>query len=173
MGIFDKMFGSEVKAALAEPNAQQRFEELKQKYQSVLNLIQQENVQLSNLHVQADKLFIRGTAPSEAVKNKIWDEIKLANPQYDDITADLRVQPQAAHAAAAGATSQPGAGPYTENGQDQTYMVQPGDSLSRIAERFYGSAHEYMKIYYANKEQISNLDQIRAGMKLNIPARNA
>jgi len=41
MGLFDKMFGSEVKAALANPNAQQRFEELKQKYQPVLNLIQQ------------------------------------------------------------------------------------------------------------------------------------
>jgi LysM repeat protein len=172
MGIFDKMFGSEVKAALAEPNAQQRFDQLKQKYQSVLNLIQQENVQLSNLHVQADKLFIRGTAPSEAVKNKIWDEIKLVNPKSDDIIANLTLRPQAAQAAAAGAPSQTGAGPHIESGQDQTYMVQPGDSLSRIADRFYGSAHEYMKIYYANKDQISNPDQIRAGMKLNIPVKN-
>lgn len=173
MGLFDKMFGSEVKASLAEPNSQQRFEELKQKYQSVLNLIQQENVHLTNLHVQANKLFIRGAAASEAVKNKIWDEIKLVNPQYDDIIADLTVQPQAAQAAAAGATSQTGAGTHAESGQDQTYMVQPGDSLSKIAERFYGSAHEYMKLYYANKDQISNPDQIRAGMKLNIPAKNA
>jgi nucleoid-associated protein YgaU len=172
VGLFDKMFGSEVKAALANPDAQQRFAELKQKYQSVLNVIQQENVQLGNLHVQADKLFIRGTAPSEALKNKIWDEIKLVNPQCDDIVADLTVQPQVAHAAAAGAQSQAGAGPKRESGQDLAYMVQPGDSLSRIAERFYGSAHEYMKIYYANKDQITNPDQIRAGMKLNIPEKN-
>jgi hypothetical protein len=169
MGLFDKMFGSEVKASLANPNAQQRFEELKQKYQSVLNLIQQENVQLSNLHVQADKLFLRGTAPSEEVKNRVWDQIKLVNPKYDDIIADLTVQPQAAQAAVAGAPSQTGVAPRGESGQDQTYMVQPGDSLSRIAERIYGSAHEYMKIFYANRDQLSDPDHIRAGMKLNIP----
>jgi nucleoid-associated protein YgaU len=166
------MFGSEVKAALANPNALQRFDQLKQKYQSVLNLIQQENVQLSNLHVQADKLFIRGTAPSESVKNKIWNETKSVNPKCDDIIADLRVQPRAAQAAAAGAQSQAGAVPRRESGQDLAYMVQPGDSLSRIAERFYGSTHEYMKIYYANKDQITNPDQIRAGMKLDIPPKN-
>src|SRR5579871_6595938 len=170
MGLFDKMFGSEAKAALANPNAQQRFEQLKQKYQPVLNLIQQENVQLSNLHVQDNKLFIRGTAPSDAVKNKIWDEIKLVNPTYDDLIADINVQQQAAQAAAAGMPSQSGAG--TQGGQNQTYTVQPGDSLSKIAEKFYGSAHEFMKIYYANKDKINNPDQIRAGMQLNIPSAN-
>lgn len=169
MSMFDKMFGSEVKAALADPTALRRFEELKQKYQSVLNLIQQEDVQLSNLHVQANKLFIRGVAPSDAVKNSVWDEIKQVNPRYDDITADIGVQPQLAQAAAAGAGSQTAPAPARESGHDQTYMVQPGDSLSRIAERLYGSAHEYMKIFYANRDQIGNPDQIRAGMKLNIP----
>ena len=172
MGMFDKMFGSEVKAALANPSALQRFAELKQKYQSVLNLIQQENVQLSNLHVQVNKLFIRGTAPSDAVKSRIWDEIKLVNPQYDDISADIAVRPQAAQAAAAGASSQTVANVQRESGQDDTYMVQPGESLSRIAEKFYGSAHEYMKIFYANRDVLTNPDQVRAGMKINIPPAN-
>jgi hypothetical protein len=40
-----------------------RFAQLKQKYASVLNLIQQKGVQLSHLHVQDNKLVIQGTAP--------------------------------------------------------------------------------------------------------------
>ena len=172
MGMFDKMFGSEVKEALANPGALQRFGELRQKYQSVLNLIEQENVQLSNLHVQADKMFIRGAAPSDAVKNKIRDEIKLVNPECNDIVANITVQPQFAQAAAAAASSRNGVRAQRESAHDQAYLVQPEDSLSRIAERFYGTAHGYMKIFYANRDVLANPDEVRPGMRLNIPPAN-
>ena len=79
MGLFDKMFGHGASDAQAQPNAQQRFTELKMKYQSVLNAIEQQQVQLQNLHVQDNKLFIKGTAPSAEAKNKIWDQIKLVD----------------------------------------------------------------------------------------------
>jgi len=55
-----------------------RFEQLKLKYQSVMNFMQSQNVQLQNLNLQDNKLFIRGIAPSQDVKNKVWDQIKLA-----------------------------------------------------------------------------------------------
>jgi len=45
------------------------FEQLKVKYQSVLNFMQSQNVQLQNLNLQDNKLFIRATAPSQDVKN--------------------------------------------------------------------------------------------------------
>jgi len=48
-----------------------RIDELKLKYQSVLNLIQQKGVRLAHLHVQDNKLFIQGAAPSEDVKNAV------------------------------------------------------------------------------------------------------
>lgn len=50
------------------------------KYQSVLNFMQAQNVQLQNLNMEGDKLFIRAAAPSTDIKNKVWDQIKLVDP---------------------------------------------------------------------------------------------
>ncbi len=53
----------------------------------------------------------------------------------------------------------------------QTYVVKQGDSLSKIAKKFYGDASpaSMKKIQRANP-QITNPDKIKAGMKLTIPA---
>ncbi len=104
MGIFDKMFGKGASKAQT-PSAQQRFEALKQKYQTVLNTIEQQGVQLQNLHVENDKLFIKGTAPSDEAKNKVWDQIKLIDPNASDITADISVSQSRAQTATAGGQS--------------------------------------------------------------------
>ena len=85
-----------------QQGGQQRFEQLKQKYQSVLNFADQQKIQFQNLHVQDNKLFIRAIAPSDDVKNKFWDQIKLVNPNTDDITADISVDSSRTMAAAAG-----------------------------------------------------------------------
>ncbi len=51
-----------------------------------------------------------------------------------------------------------------------TYTVQSGDSLSKIAQRQYGSASAWTKIYNANKTTIGdNPDLIKPGQKLTIP----
>jgi hypothetical protein len=47
------------------------LEQMKQKYASVLNLINQSGVRLSHLHIQDNKLFLEGAAGSEAIKNRI------------------------------------------------------------------------------------------------------
>src|ERR671939_474834 len=99
MGLFDRMFGRGATQAQQQPDAQQRFDQLKQKYQTVLTVIEQQNVRLQNLHVQDDKLFIRGVAPSEDAKNKVWDQIKLVDPNYGDLTCDITVEQQQAQAA--------------------------------------------------------------------------
>src|ERR687886_1881231 len=117
MGLFDKMFGRGAEQAQQQPNAQQRFEQLKGKYQSVLNMADQQHIQFQNLHVQDNKLFIRGIAPSDDAKNKFWDQIKLVDPNADDITADITVDSsRAMGAAAGGGGSQAG----------QTYTVKAG-----------------------------------------------
>jgi LysM repeat protein len=162
MGIFDKMFGSGANSA-QDANSQKRFEELKQKYQSVLRTVEQQQVHLQNLHVENNKLVIKGTAPSEQAKNKIWDEIKLVNPNADDITADFTVAQGATQAAAAGGGTRSAQG-------GQSYTVKAGDSLSKISQQFYGDAHEYMRIFYANKDKISDPNNIQPGMNLTIPA---
>jgi LysM repeat protein len=142
-----------------------RLEELKNKYHSALDTIQREGVQLSHLHVQDNKLFIQGAAPSEDVKNDVWNQIKAADASYSDLTCDLTVNPslapqktQAAGASAAGASG------------TRTYTVKPGDSLSKIAEQFYGKASEYNRIFEANRDKLNNPDKISAGQELVIPS---
>src|SRR6188474_2395695 len=157
MGLFDKMFG---RGASEAQQHEQRFNTLKQKYQSVLNAADQEKIQFQNLHVQDDKLFIRATAPSEEAKNKFWDQIKLVNPAQDDITADISVDTTRAMGAAAGG----GTGAAGE-----TYTVKGGDTLSKISKQFYGDANEYMRIFYANRETLKDPDKIQVGQKLTIP----
>lgn len=160
MGLFDKMFGRGASAAEGQPNAQQRFNELKSKYQSVLNSMDQQQVQLQNLHVQDNKLFIRGTAPSDSVKDQIWNQIKLVDAGYDkDLTADISVDASRAAAAAAGGGQ----------GKFQTYSVKPGDNLSKISKQFYGDSDEYMKIFYANRDKLRDPDKIQVGQELVIP----
>jgi nucleoid-associated protein YgaU len=47
--------------------------------------------------------------------------------------------------------------------------VKAGDSLSKISQQFYGNAHEYMRILYANKGKVSDPNKIQPGMELTIP----
>jgi LysM domain len=160
MGLFDKMFGRGASEAEQQPNAQQRFNELKQKYNTLLTVSDQERIQFLNLHVQDNKLFIRGIAPSEEAKNKFWDQVKLVNPNADDITADLSVDSSRALGAAAGGGQGLGG---------QTYEVRSGDNLSKISKQFYGDPNEYMRIFYANRDKLNDPDRIQVGQQLLIP----
>jgi nucleoid-associated protein YgaU len=160
MGLFDKMFGGGASEAEQQQGAQQRFNELKQKYQSVLNMADQQHIEFQNLHVQDNKLYIKGIAPSEDAKDKFWDQIKLVNPAADDITADLSVDQSRTMGAAAGGGQPQGS---------QTYTVKSGDTLSKISKQFYGDANEYMRIFYANRNSLRDPDRIQAGQQLVIP----
>ena len=161
MGLFDKMFGRGATEAQQQQGAEQRFNELKQKYQTLLTVSDNERIQFQNLHVQDNKLFIRGIAPSEEAKNKFWDQVKLISPNADDITADITVDQSRAMGAAAGGGAQ-GAG-------GQTYEVKSGDNLSKISKQFYGDPNEYMRIFYANRDKLNDPDKIQIGQKLVIP----
>ena len=51
-------------------------------------------------------------------------------------------------------------------------IVQPGNSLWRIARRVYGSGNRYTVIYQANDGQIRNPNMIFPGQGFNLPAGN-
>jgi hypothetical protein len=53
------------------------------------------------------------------------------------------------------------------------YKVQPGDSLSAIAERFYHNSAAWPVLYWRNHDKISWADDITAGEVLRIPAEPA
>jgi nucleoid-associated protein YgaU len=145
----------------------QRFEQLKQKYQSVQNAMGQHSVRLQNLNMQGDKLFMRAEAPSQDAKNKVWDQIKMIDPSYSDLICDITVN-ESAQPAEAPLTQTAGAS--ASGGQStRTYTVQSGDTLSKISKQFYGNANQYMKIFEANRDQLSNPDRIQPGQELKIP----
>lgn len=150
----------------------QQLDGLKQKYQPVLNLIQQSGIRLSHLHVQDNKLVMQGEAPSDQAKNKVWDEIKRIDPSYSDLTCDLTVNPSLAPQTQQAQPAQQAAlqtGAAAAGGM-QTYTVKAGDSLSKISQQFYGNAHDYMKIFEANRDQLHDPNQVRAGQQLKIPS---
>jgi hypothetical protein len=72
----------------------QVFEQLKQKYQSALNLMQQLQVQVQNINMEGTRLLIRGVAPSLDVKNRVWNQIKLIDASFNDLICDLSVSQQ-------------------------------------------------------------------------------
>ena len=157
MGLFDKIFGRDADKTVAQPDQQKQFNELRQKYSTVLNLADKQGIQLSNLHLQDQKLYFKGIAPSEEAKNIVWDQIKLVDSDYSDLTADIDVRPSAA------------ATPTTAAAQNKSYTVKSGDTLSKISKEYYGDSNEYMRIFYANRDKIKDPDMIQVGQQLIIP----
>lgn len=155
MGLFDQAFGSGVSTGAGQApaaNSDQNFNQLKDKYQSVLRKIEETEVRLENLHVQDGKLFIRGVAPSEDAMNKVWDQIKEVDQDYSDLTAEIRVDQNA---------------PETEE-----YEVKAGDSLWKIAQNKLGNGNEYMQIFYANRDKMQTPQSvIHPGDKLKVPKK--
>jgi LysM repeat protein len=164
MGIFDRMFG---RGASDDEKANKRFEELRNKYQSVLNLADQQQLQFRNLHVEDDKLVIRAVAPSQDAANRIWDQLKLISPNLDDVTADITVSQSAAQSASAGTQSTPQSTTAAPSGQ--SYTVKSGDTLSKISKQFYGDSGEFMRIFYANRDLLNDPNKIQIGQNLVIP----
>jgi nucleoid-associated protein YgaU len=151
--------------------AENRLEQLKNKYAPAFRVIEQQQVRLQNVNMEGDKLFIRGEAPSQDAKDKVWDQIKLVDPSYSDLIADFTVSAQAQQQASQQQeqrTMGAGAGGAQRETQE-TYTVRPGDSLSAIAQRYYGDASAYMRIFNANRDKLKDPNMIRPGQELVIP----
>ena len=133
----------------------ERLDELKMKYQAVLNLIPARGVVLSHLHVQDDKLYLQGAAPSQDIKNEIWNQIKAVDSSYSDLTCDLSVD-----------SSLPQPAPEAKK-----YTVKAGDSLWKIAQESLGNGSLFPKIIEANPGRLKDANSvIHPGDVLLIPA---
>ena len=49
------------------------------------------------------------------------------------------------------------------------YTVRPGDTLSSIAQRFYGNSADWTWLYHVNSAKISNPNDISVGLVLKVP----
>ncbi|MEP7366096.1 MAG: LysM peptidoglycan-binding domain-containing protein [Acidobacteriota bacterium] len=123
---------------------------LKAKYKPVIDFLSTRGAQIAHLHEEAGKLVLDASVHDEAEKNRVWDQIKGVDGNYDDLKANIAVDANVPAPAV-------------------TYTVQGGDTLSKISKHFYGNANQYMKIFDANKDQLSDPDKIKPGQVLKIP----
>jgi nucleoid-associated protein YgaU len=122
-----------------------------------------------SLHMQGGaeerdgKLYFNGTVSSVDEKNQIWNALKTVGDWEKDVVADIKVQaaPQSAPT-----TGSQGAAPASPT---ISYTVQSGDTLSALAKKFLGNANDYMDIFNANRDQLSDPDKIKPGQVLKIP----
>jgi NitT/TauT family transport system substrate-binding protein len=67
------------------------------------------------------------------------------------------------------APAQPSSPTPFEMATGKEYTIKAGDSLTKLAERYYGSIGKWEKIYEANRESIKNPNYIFIGQKIIIP----
>ena len=60
-----------------------------------------------------------------------------------------------------------------ESSSATTHIVQPGETLSGIAYRYFGSASKYLDLFEANRDQLSSPNDLRPGITLKIPGKAA
>ena len=104
------------------------------------------------------RVELHGTAKSQAAKEKaalIAGNVKGVVSVNDD---KLKVQGQ--QTAQATPASSPSSTYYT---------IESGDTLSKIADRFYGDPQKYHDIFEANREVIKDPDKIYPGQKIRVP----
>lgn len=124
-----------------------------------------------NLRARANgsAIEIHGTVSTIAEKQNI---MRTLTQQVGDMGLVNLIQVQAAQQQQ---TQQPqplsqGLAPgITHAVERRTHTVTKGETLSHIAQHYYGKASEYKKIFEANRNQISDPDKIREGMTLVIP----
>jgi len=120
---------------------------LRDKYQSLIAMAEGNGVADLNIQEHDKGRHSDGTAPSEAVKQQLWDEYNRLDPDMrsGDVVMNLEVAA----------------------GSEVFYTVVAGDSLSKIATKYPGVT--WQKIFEANRDQIKNPDLIHPGQKLRIP----
>jgi len=122
---------------------------VKSKYQSVLDLGEKLNIQNGDVKVEGDKLKVWGTAHTQYEKNLLWDEIKrVGGENPDDIMADIKV---------------------ADTSVFHRHTVQSGETLGKIAKKYYGDASKYQQIYQANTDKLKSADLIYPDQELVIP----
>lgn len=147
-----------------------------------LNAIEQEIAQLRGSHATQGKEYaalqdqLRQSAAQNASLAEENAQLKtrialLAPPPASTLASPLRPNTAAAQAAI---TLPPTLGgqpqrPAAAEAGARTHIVAPGDSLGKIARRYYGSSERWNDIYRANRNIIADPNRLPVGASLRIP----
>lgn len=146
MGLFD-LFGKSIDDKVTE----------------AITAMKAMNLGVKNLGAQVSGkvVTLSGEAPSREVASMAMQKLdEMVSP--DNIINGIKVikpEPEPAPA------PEPEAAPATE----RLHEVVSGDTLGHIAQKYYGKAGEYMKIFEANRDILDDPNLIKVGQKLKIP----
>ncbi|MBW1298156.1 LysM peptidoglycan-binding domain-containing protein [Aquimarina litoralis] len=122
---------------------------VKAKYQDVLDLGQELNIQNGDVTEDNGVLKVKGTANTQYEKNQLWDKIKeIGGEAPSDIEADIDVADTSVY---------------------HRHTVKSGESLSKIAKHYYKDPMKYKEIFEANTHILKNPDVIHPDQELIIP----
>lgn len=122
---------------------------MKEKYQAVLDLCEKLNIQDGDLREDEGILKIWATTNYPFEKNQILDKIKeIGGENPTDIFFDIKANDETVFA---------------------RHYVKSEDSLSTIAEIYYGDPMKYLLIFEANTDILKDPNMILSGQNLVIP----
>lgn len=120
-----------------------------EKYQSLLELANQNGTTYELTEGTDGALIVTGTAPSAEAKQQLWDEYERLDPEFR--SGDLILNIGLGDAAGGGG---------------HTYTVESGDNLTKIGKQ-YGIP--WKSIWDANRDILHHPDKIYPGQELKIP----
>ncbi len=152
MGLFG-LFGDSL-----EDKAKKALDEVRNTVRDVANL---------NATVEDTTITLSGTAESMEAKTRAM-EVFCQHVGDANVVNTIRVKEEARPAAAA--PPAPAASQEApEIAEVRIHVVVAGDTLGAIAQKYYGKASAYMKIFEANRDILDNPDLIKVGQELRIP----
>ncbi len=153
MGLFG-LFGDSL-----EEKASKALEKVRESVTGVANL---------SASVEGETITLSGTAESMEAKTRAM-EVFCGHVGDANVLNTIRVREEARPAAAA-PSPEPEAPPSApEAPAERIHEVVPGDTLGAIAQKYYGKASLYMKIFEANRDILDDPNLIKVGQKLRIP----
>ena len=157
MGLIDfikdagkKIFKKEDSAAEAAADAAAAAKAERVRAERLEKFVHEHGLEVENLGIvtAGELVTVSGTAPNQEIREKVV--LTLGNTagtaRVDDRMEVKISEPEA-----------------------QFYTVVSGDSLSKIAKKYYGNAMKYPVISEANKPMLSDPDKIYPGQVLRIP----
>lgn len=122
---------------------------LTDKYASLLSYAKELGMRNLSTDETAEALSIKGEVNTPYEKNTFWDKLKEIGGQAPtDVKADIRVLDDSVY---------------------HIHTVEKGETLGKIAKKYYDDASKYMAIFNANTDKLKNPDLIQIGQQLVIP----
>lgn len=122
---------------------------IKNKYQAILDLGEQLNIQNGDVKEENGQLKVWGTAKTQYEKDILWNKIKETGGENpSDIMADIKVSDTSVY---------------------HRHTVKSGETLGKIALHYYGNPSKYQQIFAANSDILKNPDLIHPNQELIIP----